>query len=206
MKSIQSSGILDLSSCTKASRPKCPSLCSETVRCRKDGVCSYRGGDTERRHCETYLIWISPSLTVSLRGWTLGGILGGSKLPGLEVTPVASEPYLSLPASQRTHFDKDISRLFPPSTAGTQQPLETMLVHIPVSSGDGYFRLRITTDNPRKSVAASPVFRVGSLSLASAHPQGASLLGLVPEMLVRSAFVAVKTTGASLVDLCWAFV
>ena len=69
-----------------------------------------------------------------------------------------------------------------------------MIVHIPVSSGDGYFRLRITADNSRKTLAVSPVFRIGSISWASAHPQGASVLGLVPELLVRSSFVAAKAS------------
>lgn len=68
-------------------------------------------------------------------------------------------------------------------------------MHIPVSSGDGYFRLRVTSDNSRKTLAVSPVFRIGSISWASAHPQGASIIGLFPELLVRTSFIAARTSG-----------
>lgn len=75
-----------------------------------------------------------------------------------------------------------------------------MEVHIPVSSGDGYFRLILTTSPSTLSLAqlpsvitTSPTFRVGSISLASAHPRGATAIGLIPELLARSLFVAGKT-------------
>jgi hypothetical protein len=38
-------------------------------------------------------------------------------------------------------------------------------------------------------LAVSPVFRVGSVTWASASPQGATLAGIVPELVVRSAFI-----------------
>ncbi|KAF8603011.1 hypothetical protein BDV93DRAFT_508768 [Ceratobasidium sp. AG-I] len=138
-----------------------------------------------------------------LLGWSFGGLLGGSKLPGLDVTPASSESWSrpkTLSSKQQTQIDKDVQRLFDPSkvpsstSSGSESHLlETLLVHIPVRSGDGYFRLRIASANGRKTIAESPVFRVGSLTWSSAHPQGASPLGLVPEMGARSAFLAGKT-------------
>ncbi|TDL20300.1 hypothetical protein BD410DRAFT_791085 [Rickenella mellea] len=127
-------------------------------------------------------------------GWYVGGLLGGSKLPGIEVTPTTQSAFTSLSSSQQSQYEKDITRLFPSHSSLQQIPLETLQVHIPVSSGDGYFRLRVTTGKSSKSIAESPVFRVGSLSLSSAHPQGASMFGLVPELVVRSAFITVRTT------------
>lgn len=134
------------------------------------------------------------------RGWTFGGLLGGSKLPGLDVTPASSESWdrpKTIGSKQQTQIDKDINRLFDPSKipipSTESHLLETLLVHIPVRSGDGYFRLRVTSANGRKTIAESPVFRVGSLTWSSAHPQGATPLGLVPEMGARSAFLAGKT-------------
>jgi len=80
-----------------------------------------------------------------------------------------------------------------------------MIVHIPVSSGDGYFRLVITSSPSPLSVsgipsllATSPVFRVGSIAFSSAHPRGASLIGIIPELLVRTMFIAGKTAAFTL--------
>ncbi|KAH8110211.1 hypothetical protein DFH11DRAFT_814559 [Phellopilus nigrolimitatus] len=130
-----------------------------------------------------------------LLGWTLGGILGGSKLPGIDVTPVEQVALSSLSARQNSQLEEDISRLFfTSSLSKSQKPLQTLFVHVPVHSGDGYFRLRVTTHNARTTLAESPTFRVGSVSWASAHPQGATPVGLVPELLVRSIFIAAKTT------------
>lgn len=113
------------------------------------------------------------------------------------MTPDDELPISALAPRQKKQTDEDINRLFtaPDINIGKQQPLQTLLVHIPVASGDGYFRLRVTTSNPNKTIAASPVFRVGSLSWSSSHPQGATVAGIVPELLVRTAFVTAKTTG-----------
>ncbi|KAF8754795.1 hypothetical protein RHS01_05846 [Rhizoctonia solani] len=129
-----------------------------------------------------------------LFGWTFGGWLGGSKLPGIDVTPASSESWsrpTTLSSKHQTQIEKDISRLFNPDSSAVPNSrlLETLLVHIPVRSGDGYFRLRITSANGKKTIAESPVFRVGSLTWASAHPQGATPLGLVPELGARSLFL-----------------
>ncbi|THH08855.1 hypothetical protein EW145_g2431 [Phellinidium pouzarii] len=126
-------------------------------------------------------------------GWTLGGMLGGSKLPGIDVTPAEELESSSLPARRLSQLNADISRLFF-SQQYSQKPLQTLIVHIPVSAGDGYFRLRVTAGDEHKTIAVSPSFRIGSLSWSSAHPQGATPAGLVPELLVRSVFVAAKTT------------
>ncbi|KAG8744283.1 hypothetical protein FRC10_010446 [Ceratobasidium sp. 414] len=137
-----------------------------------------------------------------LLGWKFGGLLGGSKLPGVDVTPASSENWnrpITLGSKQQTQLDKDIQRLFdPPRTphqpgASPSKLLETLLVHIPVRSGDGYFRLRVTSANGKNTIAESPAFRVGSLAWSSAHPQGATPLGLIPELGARSAFLAGKT-------------
>jgi hypothetical protein len=154
----------------------------------------------QRRGYRTGLLYVGFTLISTrnsynvCRGWTLGGLLGGSKLPGLDVTPATSERWNSpttLTSKQQTQIDKDISRLFsPPSDIPHSRLLETLLVHIPVRSGDGYFRLRITSANGRKTFAESPVFRVGSLTWSSAHPQGATPLGLIPEIGARSVFLS----------------
>lgn len=128
-------------------------------------------------------------------GWQIGGLLGGSKLPGIEVTPTTHESFTSLPSSRQSSLLKDEAYFKSALDSDGRKPVQTLTVHIPVRSGDGYFRLRITTEDPKKTLTESPVFRVGSLSWASAHPQGASLLGLVPELLIKTSFVTAKTAG-----------
>jgi len=130
-----------------------------------------------------------------LLGWTLGSLLGGAHHPGWEVTPQKHELWSSttlLSAKQREQYDKDVSRLFTPSYAPGQKVRETFLVHIPVASGDGYFRLRVTTRRD-EDLAVSAVFRIGSLTWASAQPRGATPVGIIPELGVRAAFLAAKT-------------
>ncbi|PVG04292.1 hypothetical protein CPB86DRAFT_778559 [Serendipita vermifera] len=128
-----------------------------------------------------------------LFGWTIGSLLGGSKLPGIEVTPATQESYSSMPSSLRSSFKKDIETIWRPYQLANHQLLESMQVHIPVSSGDGYFRLRITPhDKPRETIAVSPTFRIGSVTWASASPQGATIVGLAPELIVRSAFLSAQ--------------
>lgn len=125
-----------------------------------------------------------------LFGWTIGSMLGGSKLPGLEVTPASTQSYSSIPSGMLKSFEKDIERVWRPYNLANHTLLETMQVHIPVASGDGYFRLRVTPhDKPKETLAVSPVFRVGSVTWSSASPQGATIVGIVPELVVRSAFV-----------------
>lgn len=129
-----------------------------------------------------------------LFGWTIGCCLGGSKLPGLEVTPATHEAYSSMPPSLLSSFERDIERMWTPYNLTHHHLQESMQVHIPVASGDGYFRLRITPhDKPKETIAASPVFRIGSIAWSSASPQGATLIGLVPELVAKSAFVTANT-------------
>ncbi|KZO91238.1 hypothetical protein CALVIDRAFT_568393 [Calocera viscosa TUFC12733] len=129
-----------------------------------------------------------------LLGWTLGSLLGGAHLPGWDVTPETQAVWSStelLSAKQQEQYDKDVARLFLPSSAPGQVLQQTLLVHIPVASGDGYFRLRVMGEG--EELAVSAVFRVGSLTWASAQPRGASPVGIIPELGVRGAFLAAKT-------------
>lgn len=129
-------------------------------------------------------------------------------LPGIEVTPASQEPYSALPPSVNKSFEADIESLWRPYNLPHHNLLETLQIHIPVASGDGYFRLRITPqDRPKETVctslwlkgmlicmqlAASPVFRVGSTTWASASPRGATIASLVPELLIKTTFSTVN--------------
>jgi hypothetical protein len=80
--------------------------------------------------------------------------MGGSKLPGLEVTPASTKSYSAVPSNLLRSYEKDIERVWRPYNLINHQLLEIMQVHIPVASGDGYFRLRITPqDKPKETVS-----------------------------------------------------
>jgi hypothetical protein len=79
--------------------------------------------------------------------------MGGSKLPGLDVTPASTNSYSAVPSNLLKSYEKDIERVWRPYNLVNHLLLETMQVHIPVASGDGYFRLRITPqDKPKETV------------------------------------------------------
>ncbi|KAJ7696211.1 hypothetical protein B0H17DRAFT_1053931 [Mycena rosella] len=105
-----------------------------------------------------------------LLGWTLGGWVGGTLGKDLDL-----RAFLDAPGAPAEH-----------------RALETDFVHIPVSAGDGYFRLIVKTAGGRV-LAETASFRVGSLSLSSAHPRGASLVTVVPELVLKSGSVAAST-------------
>ncbi|KAJ7176150.1 hypothetical protein C8R43DRAFT_872765 [Mycena crocata] len=131
-----------------------------------------------------------------LFGWTLGGWLGGTVGKETDVTPAASGTWEALEKGKGRQYEKEIRR-FRESGAlpKDHQVLETALVHIPVAAGDGYFRLLVKnkSGSSGKVLAATAPFRVGSLSLSSANPRGASPLTLIPELALQSASVATST-------------
>ncbi|KAF8179924.1 hypothetical protein K438DRAFT_1842342 [Mycena galopus ATCC 62051] len=127
-----------------------------------------------------------------LLGWEIGGWMGGTIGKELDVTPASSGLWHTLEAKKRTQYDEETRQFLHSATAPKDhRVLETDFVHIPVSAGDGYFRLLIKTSG--KVVASTASFRVGSLSLSSAHPRGASVVTVVPEMVLKTASVTATT-------------
>lgn len=117
----------------------------------------YRNEVTVQDFCKWYSSILINSVILNVSGcysgWKLGSMLGGSKLPGIEVTPASTESYSNLPSNLRKMFEKDVEVVWKPYGLSRHQHLETMEVHIPVESGDGYFRLRVTPHNkPRETV------------------------------------------------------
>jgi len=94
----------------------------------------------------------------------------------------STSPKLSL--TQIKRYDSQLQKI---STQGSSKVLATYLVRIPVSSGDGYFRLSLR-DSSSKVLINSPTLRIFSFSLSSASPRGSSILPptLVPELLLRT--------------------
>ncbi|KAJ7898637.1 hypothetical protein B0H14DRAFT_2674952 [Mycena olivaceomarginata] len=129
-----------------------------------------------------------------LLGWELGSWIGGTLGKELDVTPVSSGYWKTLDARKQAQYDGEIQQFLQSATAPKDhRVLETDLVHIPVSAGDGYFRLLVKSKKSGKTLASTASFRVGSLSLSSAHPRGASVVTVVPEIVLKSASVTTTT-------------
>lgn len=127
-----------------------------------------------------------------LFGWTFGSLIGGGMLPGREVTPETSLARVSpsIQKSVKSFHDKCND-----ARADAHRPLQTNIVHIPVVSGDGYFRLRVTTSDPYDTLSTTRVFRVGSASLSSASPRGADIITLPFESVFKTLQVTSITAG-----------
>ncbi|KAJ6532889.1 hypothetical protein DFH09DRAFT_993526 [Mycena vulgaris] len=127
-----------------------------------------------------------------LLGWTVGGWVGGTVSKEVDVTPASAGHWATVEAKKRAQYDKEI-RAFLDSVGAPKdhRALETDFVHIPVSAGDGYFRLLVKHSG--RVIASTASFRVGSLSLSSAHPRGASVVTVVPELALKSGSVAANT-------------
>jgi hypothetical protein len=70
------------------------------------------------------------------------------------------ERYSALPSNLKSIFEVDIEKLWKPYNIAHQHRLETMQVHIPVASGDGYFRLCVTPHNKPNA----PIYTIRSNS------------------------------------------
>ncbi|KAJ7511014.1 hypothetical protein B0H11DRAFT_1956951 [Mycena galericulata] len=127
-----------------------------------------------------------------LLGWTLGGWLGGTLGKEVDVTPASAGYWQTVDEKKKAQYDMEVRQFLKSAGApGDHRVLETDFVHIPVSAGDGYFRLLVKNSN--SVIASTASFRVGSLSLSSAHPRGASIVTILPEVLLKSGSVATST-------------
>ncbi|KAF8970938.1 hypothetical protein BDZ97DRAFT_1694198 [Flammula alnicola] len=121
-------------------------------------------------------------------GWTAGGLMGGKLWKEIDVTPENAESWdTGVDTEWRLKYNRDIEHfLSGPGAPRGQEVQETDLIRIPVSSGDGYFRLVVyPSKSSRSPITSSAVFRVGSLAMRSAHLRGASPLTLAPELVVK---------------------
>jgi hypothetical protein len=122
-----------------------------------------------------------------LLGWTVGALLGGTWGKDIEITPVQAVDALSripnevLSAGSQKALQAEIkeSGLLEDKKLVLQ---ETDVCHIPCSSGDGYFRIRVTTANGIQQLASTPTFRILSSSLDTASPRGANWFQLPVEL------------------------
>lgn len=99
-------------------------------------------------------------------------------------------PTPTVSSKRQVSFDKQLKHLTVSHGVPPGRVVSTHLIRLPVSSGDGYFRLCLKIPGRRRKVATafSPTFRLFSLSLSSACPRGSSVLPptIVPELVLRT--------------------
>lgn len=118
-----------------------------------------------------------------LLGWSIGTLLGGTWGKEIEITPVTSAKSLSaiaddiLSSSFKATIQREIDAVSVEDRKGMALQ-QTLACHIPASSGDGYFRLRVTEANSMITIATTPTFRILSSSLSTVSPRGATIFQL----------------------------
>lgn len=123
-----------------------------------------------------------------LAGWTIGALIGGTWGKDVEITPVGHESSLSAVSDEvasnsfKVAIQKEIDATLLNVVDDKYKLLETAFCHIPASSGDGYFRIRITNASGTQQLAATPTFRILSSSPSTASPRGATIFQLPIEM------------------------
>lgn len=126
-----------------------------------------------------------------LAGWTVGALIGGTWGKDIEITPVDLETSLSsvsdevASASTKSSVQKEIDAALL-SQVGNHKLLETAFCHIPASSGDGYFRIKVTNSSNTQTLVSSPTFRILSSSLSTASPRGATVFQLPIELFAAT--------------------
>lgn len=132
-----------------------------------------------------------------LLGWTLGGYLAGAWSRGTDVTPQRSTKWSeddSLPEVRKRKLKRELS-----APAGLEY-LETLVVHIPSSAPDGYYRLvspslgtmkdaltrrqTICNSPTHRPIIGSTSFRLYSSSLSTPSPRGANVYQLPAELVL----------------------
>lgn len=124
-----------------------------------------------------------------LFGWTVGSWLGGTWNKEVDVTPQHRGNWASdVTGKRKSQYDKEAQEFLESITAPKDhRVLETDLIHIPVASGDGYFRFLIyASPSSHTPIASTASFRIGSLSFSSAQPRGASIITIIPELVLRT--------------------
>lgn len=170
-----------------------------TILRHSHGLVYYKGPETSLAISIFSTRPIPPSrrLWLQLKGWTGNTGMAAkaffrSNNSWINVTPDNQVSADSIPPQDERAWQRDI-RKFTTKATKTQlkQTLrETVVVRIPFEASDGYFRLVLTTEESRKVLCPSPVFRVASTSMSASSVKGASLKTLPIELTVKAAQVA----------------
>jgi hypothetical protein len=128
-------------------------------------------------------------------GMSVKALLGASGT-WIDVTPAAAASATDIPAVDERGIQRDFRRFAKKATdrQARHQPRETLVVRIPASCEDGYFRLVICCSSGKEDggerkgiLCGSPVFRVASTSKDISVVRGASMATMPLEVGIKVA-------------------
>ena len=138
-------------------------------------------------------IWLQQKGYSGGVGMSLKALVGGTS-SWIDVTPVTRATPADLPDVDERGIQRDLRRFAKKASGRAKKhvPRETLVIRIPASAVDGYFRLVVcagTDENARKkaSLCGSPVFRVASTTTDISVTRGASLSTMPLEVGVKVA-------------------
>ncbi|KAF7872603.1 hypothetical protein EAF04_003521 [Stromatinia cepivora] len=100
----------------------------------------------------------------------------------LNVTPEMPISADQLKESDERAWQRDIKKFLKKTKYSKHILRETLVVRIPVEASDGYFHLVLCSDDKKKVLCPSPVFRILSASTSPSSVRGASLSTLPLEL------------------------
>ena len=138
-------------------------------------------------------VWLQQKGYSGNMGMSLKALVGTNG-DWLDVTPAARVEAHQLADSDERGWQRDLNRFCKKASGRMKKhsPRETMVIRVPATAADGYFRL-ILCSGPKgkKILCGSPVIRIASTSANVAVVKGASLKTMPLEMGVKvGSFVA----------------
>lgn len=142
-----------------------------------------------------------------LAGWTVGALIGGTWGKDIEITPVSTETSLENVSDEiaSNSVKASIKKEIEATSIGEYKLLETAFCHIPASSYDGYFRIRITNSSGQQTLVSTPTFRILSSSLSTASPRGATIFQLPIELFAATTVTTCQVGAWGFFYACFPF-
>lgn len=138
-------------------------------------------------------VWMQQKGYSGGMGMSIKALVGGTG-SWIDVTPATRAAPADLPAVDERGIQRDLKRFAKKASGRAKRhvPRETLVIRIPASAVDGYFRLVVcagTDENARKksTLCGSPVFRVASTTTDISVTRGASLSTMPLEVGVKVA-------------------
>ncbi|KFA48260.1 hypothetical protein S40293_07372 [Stachybotrys chartarum IBT 40293] len=135
---------------------------------------------------EDRTLWLQAKGFTGKMGMSIKALVGTK---GIDVTPALKATVDDIPPTEERMMKRDLKRFKKKATGVNvwHTPRESHIVRIPAAAKDGYFRIVLCSNNGRKILCGSPIFRIASTSTDAAVVRGASLKSMPLELGVKAA-------------------
>lgn len=127
-------------------------------------------------------------------GMKIGGLLG-ARSSWIDVTPTVKATADQVNPNDERAWQRDIKKFLKKASKDVRnhRVRETNILRIPTDADDGYLRVVLCTNQGKKVLCGSPVFRLASSSTDSSTLRGSSLMTMPLEAGLKIASIAGKT-------------